>query len=248
MGKISSWLAKSRMLRCFFSESGVLPKADRMSEIENEQEADEKKVENEAVCYLRAVIECLLQNRGLSYRDMHMVLIDRELREIPEPGKDEPDTDSDAIFENDNDLTGFEWNREEETIREYVDGQILEALCQITDGLNHLVIYTKRPEYFSDFAKRMLQEYGLIVVLAPKENDRIMPDGLVLDFEYGRQMKTDFLQEDIIYLPIYKKPWQIAENLDISVPIGYNTVIVKGAIKQDVSSYPDRFEREFYEN
>lgn len=248
MGKISRWLAKIRMCGHFFTKDHLLPESDFLHGTEGEPKAEEWKVENKAVCYLRAVIECLLQNRGLSYRDMHMVLIDRELREIPEPGKNEPDTDSDAIFENDNDLTGFAWNWEEETIREYVDGQILEALCQITDGLNHLVICTKRPEYFSDFAKRMLQEYGLIVVLAPKKNDRIMPDGLVLDFEYGRQMKTDFLQEDIIYLPIYKKPWQIAENLDISVPIGYNTVIVKGAIKQDVSSYPDRFEREFYEN
>ena len=248
MGKISRWLAKFRMSCHLFTRGRVLPDTDILSETEAGSEAEEWKVENEAVCYLRAVIESLLQSRGLFYRDMHMVLIDRELGELSEPGNEEAEPDPGAISGKDDDLTGFAWNWEEEAVREYVDGQILEALCQITDGLNHLVIYTKRPEYFSDFAGRMLQEYGLIVVLAPKENDRVMPDSLVLDFEYDRQMKTDFLQEDIIYLPIYKKPWQIAENLDISVPIGYNTVIVKGAIKQDVSSYPDRFEREFYEN
>ncbi len=248
MGKISRWLAKFRMSCHLFTRGRVLPDTDILSETEAGSEAEEWKVENKAICCLRAVIESLLQSRGLFYRDMHMVLIDRELGELSVLGNEEAELDPDAMSGNGNDLTGFAWNWEEEAVREYVDGQILEALCQITDGLNHLVIYTKRPEYFSDFAGRMLREYGLIVVLAPKENDRVMPDSLVLDFEYARQMKTDFLQKDVIYLPIYKKPWQIAENLDISVPIGYNTVIVKGAIKQDVSSYPDRFEREFYEN
>ena len=50
------------------------------------------------------------------------------------------------------------------------------------------------------------------------------------------------LQEDIIYLPIYKKPWQIAENLNISVPIGYNTVIVKGLdLREESGSSKDVF-------
>ncbi len=39
------------------------------------------------------------------------------------------------------------------------------------------------------------------------------------------------MKEGILYIPVYKRPWtqvKIQQNLDISIPIGYNTVIVKG--------------------
>ena len=50
------------------------------------------------------------------------------------------------------------------------------------------------------------------------------------------------------YIPIHKKPWKQGENLDIMVPIGYNTVIVKSMHHQREKLGRDRFEEAFYEN
>ena len=48
------------------------------------------------------------------------------------------------------------------------------------------------------------------------------------------------------YIPIHKKPWKIAENLDIIVPFGYNTVIVKSRQNKKKKPVRDRFEEAFY--
>ena len=45
-----------------------------------------------------------------------------------------------------------------------------------------------------------------------------------------------------------QKPWKQGENLDIMVPIGYNTVIVKSMHHQREKLGRDRFEEAFYEN
>ena len=48
------------------------------------------------------------------------------------------------------------------------------------------------------------------------------------------------------YLPIHKKPWKVAENLDIIVPFSYNTVIVKSNYANDKKFVNDRFDEGFY--
>lgn len=71
---------------------------------------------------------------------------------------------------------------------------------------------------------------------------------LLLDFEWEGDCYTGQMGEGRAYIPIHKKPWKQGENLDIMVPIGYNTVIVKGMQKQQEKLGRDRFEEAFYGN
>lgn len=69
---------------------------------------------------------------------------------------------------------------------------------------------------------------------------------LVLDFEWEGNCYLGQTRAGRYYIPIHKKPWKQGENLDITVPFGYNTVIVKGI--QDKRKRPerDRFDEAFY--
>lgn len=129
---------------------------------------------------------------------------------------------------------------------DHLEEQLQELLLQLIPGLNHLCICTGRPAHFADFTERMCEENGLLVQLFDPEDFSFPGRSVAFDFIPKGRLPGGHLRGDIIYLPIYKKQWQIAENLDITVPIGYNTVIVKGAVKQTKLSYPDKFEREFY--
>ena len=71
------------------------------------------------------------------------------------------------------------------------------------------------------------------MVVQMEEPGQVSPEGVnvVLDMEKQGNYHSQFVREGTLYLPIYKRPWskvKILQNLDISVPIGYNTVIVKG--------------------
>ena len=94
-----------------------------------------------------------------------------------------------------------------------------EVLDQLADELNHLTVYTDRPG---------------------------VGDTLVLDFEWEGQCYFNLLAQGKNYIPIHKKPWKIAENLDIIVPFGYNTVIVKSRQNKKKKPVRDRFEEAFY--
>ncbi|MCI9533119.1 MAG: hypothetical protein HFH38_15745 [Lachnospiraceae bacterium] len=105
------------------------------------------------------------------------------------------------------------------------------VLGQISQDLNFLIIATERPAYFSSYIERMYEETGLIVQLEQK--GQALPEGinLVLDMEQDGGYHRKYIKEQIIYLPLYKRPWvraDVGQNLDISIPIGYNTMIVKG--------------------
>ena len=104
-------------------------------------------------------------------------------------------------------------------------GSVLE---QLSYDLNFLTVLTNRPAYFQKFVETMYEENGLPVNLYSKGEQRKTDANTVLDFEQQGSLWNLNLTEPSIYLPIYKKQWETAENLDISVPIGYNTVIVKG--------------------
>ena len=130
--------------------------------------------------------------------------------------------------------------------QEQVDEDISEVLAQLTTGLNCLKIQTERPEYFEDFVDYMYKENGLLVQLTEKKVTEGIAGNLILDFETEKIRSRCQMNEANCYIPIYKKRWEIAPNLDIRVPIGYNIVIVKGAIKEQKDTRLDKFEREFY--
>ena len=130
---------------------------------------------------------------------------------------------------------------------------VRDALYQIGPKLNALTIYTDRPAYFLDFVKRMDEENGLIVSVFSKKyikvNIRLQSKCeslLVLDFEWQESRGIGSWNKNCAYLPIHKKPWKVAENLDIAVPFGYNTVIVKSNYANDKKFVNDRFEEGFY--
>lgn len=101
-------------------------------------------------------------------------------------------------------------------------------LEQISGDLNFLRIATERPAYFSHYIERMYEENGLIVQLEDKTRFSVEGINVVLDMEEKGELHRECIQENIHYIPLYKKSWNHRENLDISIPIGYNTVIVKG--------------------
>lgn len=117
---------------------------------------------------------------------------------------------------------------------------------QMVEGLNHFCICTDRPEYFAELEEELLQEYGLLTEFRTKSDGAYEYGSLVLDFERTGYAEQKIRSSQIIYIPIYKEKWEQLENLDIAVPIGYNTVIVKGSKIEILETSPDRLEREFY--
>lgn len=103
-----------------------------------------------------------------------------------------------------------------------------QALEQLSRDLNFLTILTRRPAYFQEYVETMYEETGLLVHVEEKNSLHSFYANTALDFEQEGCFWNLKLEEPSIYLPIYKKSWKTAENLDIYVPIGYNTVIVKG--------------------
>lgn len=110
------------------------------------------------------------------------------------------------------------------------EDEVLTALTDLSPDLNFLTILTNRAAYFQEYAEIMYQENGLLVCMEEKGKSAFQTANTVLDFERGGKLWEMALTEPSIYLPIYKKRWETAENLDIYVPIGYNTVIVKGIL------------------
>ena len=69
---------------------------------------------------------------------------------------------------------------------------------------------------------------------------------LVLDFEWEGNCYFGQMRPGRYYIPIHKKPWKTGENLDIIIPMGYNTVIVKDMQNKQKKPGRDRFEEAFY--
>ncbi len=130
---------------------------------------------------------------------------------------------------------------------------VLDVLNQLSADINALTIYTDRRELFLEFAERSYEEYGLLVVMAPKKEQRrtMRPQSderlsVVLDFEWRGKCYNLSSEYCAGYIPIRKKPWEMRKNLDILVPFGYNTVIVKGKHTNDKRFVRDRFDEGFY--
>ena len=145
------------------------------------------------------------------------------------------------------------FDEEAEEHHPFERADVLDVLQQLGDSVNALTIYTDRPEYFCSFAESMYEENGLLTIFAPKREQkraqvRPLKDwiGIILDFEWRGCCYNIEKNSHCGYIPIHKKPWGMAENLDIRVPFGYNTVIVKGKHTNDKKFVRDRFDEGFY--
>lgn len=111
------------------------------------------------------------------------------------------------------------------------EDQVEVMLEQISEDLNFLRIVTDRPAYFTDYIQRMYEDSGLVVQVCPKGQEISADINVVLDMEQKGDCPLRQMKEHMLYIPVYKRRWSCVENagnLDISIPIGYNTVIVKG--------------------
>lgn len=111
------------------------------------------------------------------------------------------------------------------------EDSVAVVLEQISEDLNFLRIATDRPAYFSDYIQRMYEETGLVVQTEPKEQEISRDVNVILDMEQQGDIARRYMRAETLYIPVFKRQWRRLEplqNLDISIPIGYNTVIVKG--------------------
>ena len=145
------------------------------------------------------------------------------------------------------------FDEEAETSDVFERAGVLEVLYQLREHINALCIYTDRPEYFSDFAECASEENGLLTMILPKsEQNKVqrLPQNnrskIILDFERKGICYQIGGNRNYGYIPIYKKPWEMRENLDIIVPFGYNTVIVKSGYTINRKFVNDRFDEGFY--
>lgn len=162
-------------------------------------EPEEVSGENPFIPELRPILEEILRQYGKNYREFRPVLIDRE--------------------EASDDASWISFPR---------DAQMETVMEQITPNLNYLTVVTNRPEYFYVWRDKLYQEEGLLVSICEKEKfSQLDGYNTVLDFEREGAMYPQGLRENFIYIPFYKRPWKIVENIDIEVPIGYNIKIVE---------------------
>ncbi len=161
-------------------------------------------------------------------------------------------------------------DEEDESYSNFEPVDVKDVLEQFSEYLNNLTIFTDRPAYFKQFVETMYEENGLIVSLLSKEELGMKTFGhgkrrerkVTLDFEWEGSCYKRLICPERYYIPIHKKKWVFAEsdsakqhrfviesrqNLDIIVPIGYNTMIVKGISEKKRNPNWDRFEAAFYE-
>ena len=144
----------------------------------------------------------------------------------------------------------------------FIDGDepedCLHTAEALSEGLNHLLILTDDPVYYSAYRDRMYLEEGLIVEFAPKTKRAVREEillsaarNLILDFDSFPTQKPELCGQGRAYIPVTAKRWQASRrdggNLDIAVPIGYNTLIVRTDTGTQRPYCFDRLERSFYE-
>ncbi|MCI6784160.1 MAG: hypothetical protein MR594_11170, partial [Lachnospiraceae bacterium] len=146
----------------------------------------------------RKVIEAVLEQKGISYRNMRLFVIDTE--------------------------DGAYLRREEEQymLRQLYPGLNAYTLC--TGQPEH---HQREIDYLYEELGLIVEvlekkENAMQKGAGPEEGR------LILDFEENGRIREDFLLEKSIYISIYKRNWYQWANLDIEVPIGYNIMIVKG--------------------
>ena len=193
-------------------------KGNLQSENRNSRQDDLIKKEIYLPCNasFRKIIEAVLEQKGISYRDMRLFVIDAEEGEY------------------------LRQEEEQYMLRQLYPGLNAYTLC--TGQMEH---HQGEMDYLYEEMGLIVEvlekkEKAMQKGTGPEEGR------LILDFEAEGRIREEFLSEKSIYISIYKRNWYQRVNLDIEVPIGYNIMIVKGTGFTGCEAVSDRLEREFY--
>lgn len=193
-------------------------KGNLQSENRNSRQDDLIKKEIYLPCNasFRTIIEAVLEQKGISYRDMRLFVIDAEAGEY------------------------LRQEEEHYMLRQLYPGLNAYTLC--TGQMEH---HQGEMDYLYEEMGLIVEvlekkEKAMQKGTGPEEGR------LILDFEAEGRIREEFLSEKSIYISIYKRNWYQRANLDIEVPIGYNIMIVKGTGFTGCEAVSDRLEREFY--
>lgn len=193
-------------------------KGNLQSENRNSRQDDLIKKEIYLPCNasFRTIIEAVLEQKGISYRDMRLFVIDAEAGEY------------------------LRQEEEQYMLRQLYPGLNAYTLC--TGQMEH---HQGEMDYLYEEMGLIVEvlekkEKAMQKGTGPEEGR------LILDFEAEGRIREEFLSEKSIYISIYKRNWYQWANLDIEVPIGYNIMIVKGTGFTGCEAVSDRLEREFY--
>ena len=214
------WKKLKNLLHRNKKERNADAKSNLQSENRNSRQEQDDLIEKEIYlpcnAFFRKIIEEVLEQKGISYRNMRLFVIDTE--------------------------AGAYLRQEEEQymLRQLYPGLNAYMLC--TSRPEH---HQREMEYLYEelglIVEVIEKEKKTVQKGAGPETGR-----LILDFEENGRIREEFLTEKSIYISIYKRNWYQRANLDIEVPIGYNIMIVKGTGFTGCEAVSDRLEREFY--
>lgn len=193
-------------------------KSNLQSENRNshQDELIEKEIYFPCNAFFRKIIEAVLEQKGIFYRDMRLFVIDAEAGEY------------------------LRQEEEQYMLRQLYPGLNAYTLC--TGQSEH---HQGEIEYLYE-ELGLIVEVLEKKKKAMQKGTGQEEGRLILDFETDGRIREEFLSEKSIYISVYKRNWYQRANLDIEVPIGYNIMIVKGTGFTGCEAVSDRLEREFY--
>lgn len=210
------WKKLKSLLRRNKKERNADAKNNRQSENSRQDDLIKKEIYLPCNPSFRKIIEAVLEQKGISYRDMRLFVIDAEAGEY------------------------LRQEEEQYMLRQLYPGLNAYTLC--TGQMEH---HQGEMDYLYEEMGLIVEvlekkEKAMQKRTGPEEGR------LILDFEAEGRIREEFLSEKSIYISIYKRNWYQRANLDIEVPIGYNIMIVKGTGFTGCEAVSDRLEREFY--
>lgn len=210
------WKKLKSLLRRNKKERNADAKNNRQSENSRQDGLIKKEIYLPCNASFRKIIEAILEQKGISYRDMRLFVIDAEAGEY------------------------LRQEEEQYMLRQLYPGLNAYTLC--TGQMEH---HQGEMDYLYEEMGLIVEvlekkEKAMQKGTGPEEGR------LILDFEAEGRIREEFLSEKSIYISIYKRNWYQRANLDIEVPIGYNIMIVKGTGFTGCEAVSDRLEREFY--
>lgn len=210
------WKKLKSLLRRNKKERNADAKNNRQSENSRQDDLIKKEIYLPCNASFRKIIEAVLEQKGISYRDMRLFVIDAEAGEY------------------------LRQEEEQYMLRQLYPGLNAYTLC--TGQMEH---HQGEMDYLYEEMGLIVEvlekkEKAMQKGTGPEEGR------LILDFETDGRIREEFLSEKSIYISVYKRNWYQRANLDIEVPIGYNIMIVKGTGFTGCEAVSDRLEREFY--